>query len=141
MPARLVPLAAGTAPTIALLRPVLLVGRHPECDVRIDLPQISRRHCCFAQADDRLLIRDLGSTNGVRVNGHVIDEIRLHPGDEVAIAQVLYRLEDPDAAARPKPAPKAVEKAPDPPKPKPAPPPSLPDIRVGDSIGLFPLDD
>jgi|SRR5579864_1777184 len=94
MSARLVPLSAGAAPVVWLQRPVLLIGRHPECDVRLDLPQVSRRHCCLAQAYDRVFIRDLGSRNGVRVNGRLIDEATLVPGDELAIAQVIYRLED-----------------------------------------------
>ena len=93
MSAQLVPLNAGTAPSISLLRPVLLVGRHADCDVRIDLPQISRRHCCVVLADDRVLIRDLGSRNGLRVNGRLIDEARIYPGDEVAIGPLLYRYE------------------------------------------------
>jgi predicted component of type VI protein secretion system len=94
MPARLVPLIPGSAPSIGLNRPVLLIGRHPECDVRLDLPQVSRRHCCLALAYDRATIRDLGSRHGVRVNGRLIHETRLLPGDEVAIAQLIYRFED-----------------------------------------------
>jgi hypothetical protein len=58
-------------------------------------------------AYDRVLIRDLGSRNGVRVNGRVVEEARLHFGDELAIGPVLFRLElepaevRPSAAARP----------------------------------------
>jgi hypothetical protein len=43
---------------------------------------------------DRLQIRDLGSRNGVRVNGLVVEEARLDPGDEVAIGPLIDRLED-----------------------------------------------
>jgi predicted component of type VI protein secretion system len=92
MPAQLVPITAGAAQAVLISRPVILIGRHVECDVRIDSPQVSRRHCCLAMAYDRLVIRDLGSSNGVRVNGQIVDEARLEPGDEVAIAQFLYRL-------------------------------------------------
>jgi pSer/pThr/pTyr-binding forkhead associated (FHA) protein len=92
MPAQLVPINAGSAPAVLISRPVILIGRHLECDVRIDSPQVSRRHCCVALAYDRLMIRDLGSANGVRVNGQIVDEARLNPGDEVAIAHFLYRL-------------------------------------------------
>ena len=107
MSARLVPLSLGpAAPVISLQRPVLLVGRHVECDVRIDAPQISRRHCCLATASDRVMIRDLGSRNGVRVNGRVVDESILRPGDEVAIAQFLYRLEDQSPPPSPPPPPR-----------------------------------
>lgn len=121
MSARLVPLISGAAKPITLSRPVLLVGRHPECDVRIDLPQISRRHCCLATAYDRITIRDLGSRHGVRVNGRIVDESRLISGDEVAIGHLLYRFED---AAPPAPPAVAVEEKPEPePAPKPRKPP------------------
>jgi predicted component of type VI protein secretion system len=129
MSARLVPLTAGIAPTINLQRPVLLIGRHPECDVRIDLPQVSRRHCCIALAYDRLMIRDLGSRHGVWVNGRRVEESRLVPGDEVAIAQLLFRLEGARPAPAPAPAPPAA-----PPKP------ALPGSHDPDD-DLVPLDD
>ena len=64
-------------------------------------------------AYDRVILRDLGSRNGIRVNGRIVDEVRLQPGDEVAIGPVLYRFEGvvvanggpvaPGAAARPGP--------------------------------------
>src|SRR5437763_4092079 len=109
MSARLVPLTPGTAPTIPLQRPILLIGRHPECDIRIDLPKVSRRHCCVALAYDRVMIRDLGSLNGLYVNGLRVEEAQLHGGDEIAIGPILYRVE---AEARP----------PMPPPPPPPPP-------------------
>ncbi len=93
MSGRLVPLQAGSAAPIVIHRPILLVGRHPESDVRIDAPQISRRHCCLAVAYDRVLIRDLGSRHGVHVNGVRVEEAQLRPGDEVAIAHLIYRFE------------------------------------------------
>ena len=102
---RIVPLVKGYFPQIALYRPVLLFGRHPECDARIDSPKVSRRHCCVAIAYDRVLIRDLGSRNGVRVNGRLLEEATLHSGDEVAIGPILFRLEEesdqPPAQVRP----------------------------------------
>ena|SRR5271165_4038120 len=118
---RIVPLLKGSAPQIALFRPVLLVGRHPDCDVRIESPKISRRHCCIATAYDRILIRDLGSRNGVRVNGRLMDEARLRAGDELAIGPILFRLENDEeeapAIARPVAAPASTKKAPAPPGP------------------------
>ncbi len=99
---QLIPTEKGSGPSIPLHRPVLLIGRHPECDIRIDLPKISRRHCCVALAYDRVLIRDLGSHNGLRVNGRVVDEARLHVGDELAIGPLIYRLVlEPEQAALP----------------------------------------
>jgi pSer/pThr/pTyr-binding forkhead associated (FHA) protein len=129
MSLRFAPLSDG--PGFAVMRPVLLIGRHPDCDVRLDLPQISRRHCCLALASDRLLIRDLGSRNGVRVNGRSISEMVLQPGDEIAIAQVIFRLIDADPApATPTPTPASV------------PIPADADADAGSGlIELVPLDD
>ena len=142
MPARLVALNPGSAPTIPVQRPVLLVGRHPECDVRIDLPKVSRRHCCLAIAYDRVLIRDLGSRNGTRVNGRVVEEANLSPGDEVAIGPLLYRVEDPEAAARP--AGRSTPPPAAPVDPGPSRPPSLPSLPAPagpvDDNDLVPLD-
>src|SRR3954467_5790594 len=109
MSARLVPLTPGAAPTIPIQRPVLLIGRHPECDVRIDLSKVSRRHCCVALAYDRVMIRDLGSRNGLRVNGQVVEEAQLRLGDEVAIGPILYRLEQ-DAPPPPPPPPPVAKR-------------------------------
>lgn len=135
MSARLVPLTPGTAPTIPLQRPVLLIGRHPECDVRIDLPKISRRHCCVALAYDRVMIRDLGSRNGLRVNGLVIDEAMLRPGDEVAIGPILYRVEQ-----DPPPSPPPTAKAPVG-NHKPVSLPDLPDLPDDTGENLIPIAD
>ena len=107
---KLTPLVQRSGPPIMVQRPVLLIGRHPECDLRLDLPKISRRHCCLASAYDRVLIRDLGSRNGVRVNGRLVEETQLFRGDEVAIGPLLYRVEvDGDAPAHAHVRPTAAE--------------------------------
>lgn len=98
MPARLVPLTPGLGPPIPLERPVILVGRHGECDAQIVHPRVSRRHCCLAQVGDRLMLRDLGSLTGLRVNGYEVEETELAPDDEIAIGPILYRLEAPRPA-------------------------------------------
>jgi pSer/pThr/pTyr-binding forkhead associated (FHA) protein len=114
---QLIPIEKGSGQAIPLQRPVLLIGRHQECDVRIDLPKISRRHCCFALAYDRILVRDIGSRNGVRVNGRVVQESRLAVGDEVAIGPLIFRLVAEPVQAVVSPRPTAV---PSPGSPRPA---------------------
>lgn len=104
MSARLVPLNPALLPPIVLQRPIILVGRHPECDVRIDRPEVSDRHCCLAQAEQRLIVRDLGSRNGVRVNGRLVEEAVLSPLDEVALGPIVFRVEGGVPAPRPSPA-------------------------------------
>ena len=93
MPARLIPVDGG--PAFRLEKPITLIGRHEDCDLA--LPQqvkISRRHCCIARVDDRFLVRDLGSMNGVRVNGKRVTEAELRPGDELAVADTMFVFQD-----------------------------------------------
>lgn len=90
MPAQLIALSEG--PNILLDKPILLFGRNPECDIQIDSRKVSRRHCCIAQVNDYLVIRDLGSTNGVRVNGVRVNEGRLKGGDELTIGSHRYQI-------------------------------------------------
>jgi pSer/pThr/pTyr-binding forkhead associated (FHA) protein len=56
-------------------------------------------------AYERLLIRDLGSRNGLRVNGRLVDEAQLQTGDEVAIGPVIYRVHQ---QVEPPPAPRGA---------------------------------
>lgn len=90
MPAQLVALSEG--PSILLDKPILLLGRHPECDIQIDSRKISRRHCCIAQVGEFLVVRDLGSTNGIRINGQRVLEGRLKAEDELTIGGFRYRV-------------------------------------------------
>ena len=107
MAAQFVPLQTNASFPIPLRQPILLVGRHREADIRVDSPMISRRHCCLAVVNNRVLIRDLGSRHGVRVNGVVVDEAEVQPGDEVAIGHLIYRFEA-DVPATPATRPGAV---------------------------------
>lgn len=91
MPLRLVCLDGHA--DITLDRAVVVVGRHYWCDVRIASHRVSRRHCCLALDGDRVLVRDLGSTNGTLINGLRVAEGVLRPGDELSIAHRRYQLE------------------------------------------------
>jgi predicted component of type VI protein secretion system len=90
---RLVALKEG--PTLLVDKPILLIGRHQECDVQIPSRKISRKHCCIAQVDDHLVVRDLSSTNGVKINGTKVPEGTLRHGDELTIGNLQYRVEWP----------------------------------------------
>ncbi len=95
MTSRLVALDEG--PDIPLDRTMVVVGRHPQCDARLDSIRVSRRHCCMAEDQGEVLVRDLGSTNGIRINGQRVESGRLRPGDEFSIAHYRYRLEGGDS--------------------------------------------
>jgi pSer/pThr/pTyr-binding forkhead associated (FHA) protein len=92
MPARLVALDDG--PDINLDRAMVVVGRHPSCDTRLDSLRISRHHCCMTQENGEVMVRDLGSTNGIRINGQRVEIGRIRAGDELSIAHIRYRLEN-----------------------------------------------
>ena len=92
MPSRLVALDEG--PDIMLDRTMVVVGRHPACDTRLDSLRVSRHHCCMTQENGEVVVRDLGSTNGIRINGQRVEIGRLRPGDELSIAHIRYRLEN-----------------------------------------------
>ena len=47
----------------------------------------------MTRENDQVLVRDLGSTNGIRINGMRVETGRLRPGDELSIAHIRYRLE------------------------------------------------
>ncbi|SIO59074.1 FHA domain-containing protein [Singulisphaera sp. GP187] len=91
MPARLVALDEGS--DIPLDRTMVVVGRHPQCDARLDSLRISRHHCCMTQDNGDVVVRDLGSTNGIRINGQRVELGRLRPGDELSIAHIRYRFD------------------------------------------------
>ncbi|MGP0063018.1 MAG: FHA domain-containing protein [Isosphaeraceae bacterium] len=73
---------------------MVVVGRHPACDTRLDSLRVSRHHCCMTQENGEVFVRDLGSTNGIRINGQRVEIGRLRPGDELSIAHIRYRLEN-----------------------------------------------
>jgi hypothetical protein len=86
-------LALDGGPDIPVVTAIILVGRHPGCDTRLDSTCVSRRHCCLAPVGGELEVRDLSSTNGVRINGRRVLAGRLRPGDELWIAHLRYRLD------------------------------------------------
>jgi pSer/pThr/pTyr-binding forkhead associated (FHA) protein len=94
MSAFLVPLDSGLC-LIPLDKAIVLIGRQADCDVSLTHSRkVSRKHCCIAQVNDAYVVRDLGSTNGVFVNGtRVRKETGLSVGDELAIGDVRFRLQ------------------------------------------------
>jgi pSer/pThr/pTyr-binding forkhead associated (FHA) protein len=75
-------------------RVLVVVGRHPDCDIQLDSPRVSRWHCCMAEVDGVVWVRDLGSTNGTWIDGHRVSSARLRIGDVLAIAHLRYRVEE-----------------------------------------------
>ena len=61
------------------------IGRGSEADLTINDSWASRRHCLLTSEHGTLMVRDLDSRNGTRVNGVLIDQSPLHSGDELTV--------------------------------------------------------
>src|ERR1051326_1335677 len=90
MRAQLLPVDGG--PAIDIAKDMTLVGRKEDCDLRLDHKSVSKMHCVIVKTDGLLLLRDLGSTNGTRVNGQRVRRAALLPNDQVHIASVRYKV-------------------------------------------------
>jgi Protein of unknown function (DUF3662)/FHA domain len=71
----------------------LLIGRSRDCDITVEDPNVSRRHAELRAEDGRWVVADLGSTNGVKVNGRRVESAALEPGDEVVLGLARFRFE------------------------------------------------
>ncbi|HZT81924.1 MAG TPA: FHA domain-containing protein [Gemmataceae bacterium] len=91
LPLRLVLQPSGWS--VELTQPDVLVGRHTEADVRLPLPDVSRRHCRFVFADGCWQVHDLNSLNGVWVNGQQVRHAYLHHHDQLRIGGFTFVLE------------------------------------------------
>jgi pSer/pThr/pTyr-binding forkhead associated (FHA) protein len=79
-----------------LTHPVTVIGRAAECDVRLEDSGVSRRHAEVRYADGKVGIVDLGSTNGITVNGKSVERAELHDGDRIDVASstLIFRRDE-----------------------------------------------
>lgn len=93
MPMLLIPVNGGDP--IVLEKAITLLGRHPDCDaVLVTSRKVSRKHCVLAQVNQDYMVRDLGSMNGVRVNGEAAkDDTLVKEGDELQVGDVSFKLQ------------------------------------------------
>ena len=74
--------------------PTASLGRSKDCDCVLDDPNISRKHAELrrsGQGDWQIV--DLGSTNGVKVNGRRVSSARLSPGDEITLGTLVFNFD------------------------------------------------
>ncbi|MFY9488205.1 MAG: DUF3662 and FHA domain-containing protein [Solirubrobacterales bacterium] len=74
----------------ALTPPATVIGRGREADIKLDDPNISRRHVQFSVDGGQWLVSDLGSTNGTRLHGQIIDRAEpLRSGDTIQVGNTF----------------------------------------------------
>jgi hypothetical protein len=78
---------------VALADGPVVLGRLPECDVVVNDPNVSRRHAEFRRTAEGVVVTDLGSTNGTRVNGAPVREQQLASGDEITVGSTTLVFE------------------------------------------------
>jgi hypothetical protein len=69
------------------------IGRHESNEIRLPSRAVSNFHAEILKEDGALVIRDLGSTNGTRVNGERVDRSRVSPGDSIHIGNHVLSLQ------------------------------------------------
>ncbi len=100
----------GAAPrTVTLAVGEAVVGKHPDCQVVLPDPKVSRRHARFSERDGKVFVQDLGSTNGTHLGGHAVEgETAVDAGAVVEIGPYELKVL-PSTAKREAPAEAAQE--------------------------------
>jgi putative nucleotidyltransferase with HDIG domain len=79
----------------------LIAGRTSQCDVQIDDPSVSRRHCTFTLVANGLLqVKDLESVNGTFINERPVTEATARDGDLIRLGAAILEVRDPSGVAR-----------------------------------------
>jgi adenylate cyclase len=87
----LVPVGGGDR--IPLVRETLSIGRRESCDIPLRYANVSAIHAVLTFQDGYWRIRDMNSTNGIKVNGQRVVEKLLHPKDIISIAKRRYTIQ------------------------------------------------
>ena len=82
----------GGGDPIPLLKETLIVGRRESSDIVLRFPNVSGAHCELSLVDGHWVVKDLGSSNGTKVNGIRVSEGRVEPGDRLSIGRHEYEV-------------------------------------------------
>lgn len=87
----LVPVGGGDP--IPLRQPVMVIGRRESCDICLKFQNVSGQHCELSYQNGYWMVRDLGSSNGIKVNGERMTRSPLRPGDQIALATHKFTIQ------------------------------------------------
>ena len=74
----------GERRSFSVTRDITVIGRREDCDLRIPLGDVSRKHARLVRDGDTIKLEDLGSSNGTHLNGQRVQESLLAAGDPCA---------------------------------------------------------
>lgn len=80
----------GKQTEIPLRKPVQIIGRQTDCQIRIPSAAVSRHHCEVAVEKGIVSVRDLGSSNGTFVNKRKVAHTDLAPGDLISVGGLVF---------------------------------------------------
>lgn len=97
----------GERRSFSITHDLTIIGRREDCDLRIPIGDVSRKHCRLLLNEDGLRVEDLGSSNGTLVNGRRVQESILQAGDRLNVGPVAFTVQidgqPPDSQLRGKP--------------------------------------
>jgi pSer/pThr/pTyr-binding forkhead associated (FHA) protein/outer membrane protein assembly factor BamD (BamD/ComL family) len=84
--------------TFTLSEDVTVLGRSIDADITLPDPRASRRHVQIVYSDGQYIVEDLGSANGIKVNGKKLTKHLLNPQDKISIGHTVleFMLVDPE---------------------------------------------
>src|SRR4051794_17104992 len=82
--------ADGERRSFSIHRDITVIGRREDCDFRIPLGEVSRKHCRVIKNGQTVKVEDLGSSNGTFCNGMRVQEADLNPGDTLQVGPAVF---------------------------------------------------
>ncbi|MCY2950993.1 MAG: FHA domain-containing protein, partial [Planctomycetota bacterium] len=82
--------ADGERRSFSLPKDITVIGRREDCDIRIPLGEVSRKHCRLIIEVETLRVEDMGSSNGTFLNGARVQEAVVQPGDALQVGSVVF---------------------------------------------------
>ena len=83
----------GQRRSFSVVRDMTVIGRREDCDLRIPLGDISRKHCRLIKDGDVIRVEDLGSSNGTYRNGTRVQQSELSAGDTLQVGPIVFVLQ------------------------------------------------
>ena len=85
--------ADGQRRSFSVVRESTVIGRREDCDLRIPLAEVSRKHCRLVREENSIRVEDMGSSNGTYHNEQRVQEATLSPGDTLRVGPVTFMIQ------------------------------------------------